>query len=292
MIGWLGCAAVVAPSERGAVASDEVPVDESSETGEGSMDDADPADAAALIDLSFPSELACGATATALVTLENTGQATWTRADGYKLGAIGDEDPLLDTSDVRVWLEDDEQVASGERWTFNVPLRAPDAPTDAWTDWQMVHEHVAWFGDSFGLSVPVTCDEANDEEADETDAPLPLPDMAWVVDEVAADHPDWLADSCQDDGGTWQFLDEVVDRLRLYDDRWGYNWKRGVVGDPSQDVVDYHYGSGDHEGSEEVYILDVIVGHCGDSPSPGYTDQTQATADAGTIGIWTGRGRF
>ena len=29
-----------------------------------------------------------------------------------------------------------------------------------------------------------------------------------------------------------------------------------------------------------------------DSPQPGWLDQTQATLDAGTIGKWTGRGRF
>ena len=158
----------------------------------------------------------------------------------------------------------------------------------------MVNEHVAWFGDSVGVEVEVVCEAVSepDDEEDDLDYPLPLPDMSWVVDQVAADHPDWLAGSCQDAGGSWDFLDEIVDRLRTHDERWGYNWKRGVEGDPSQDVVDYHYGPGDHEGSEEVYILDVITGHCGDDPQPGWIDQTAATAAAGTIGIWTGRGRF
>ena len=30
----------------------------------------------------------------------------------------------------------------------------------------------------------------------------------------------------------WEFMDRVIDALRLEDTRWGYNWKRGDVGDP------------------------------------------------------------
>jgi hypothetical protein len=101
-----------------------------------------------------------------------------------------------------------------------------------------------------------------------------------------------LANSCQDTGGNWEFLDTLVERLRETDERWGYNWKRGVIGDASRDCVDYHYGSGTREGSTDVYIIDVIEGHCGDDPGPNWLDQTQATADAGTIGMWTARGQF
>ena len=37
-------------------------------------------------------------------------------------------------------------------------------------------------------------------------------------------------------------MDQVVDTLRTYDTRWGYNGKRGNTNDPSKDVVAYHYG--------------------------------------------------
>jgi hypothetical protein len=117
--------------------------------------------------------------------------------------------------------------------------------------------------------------------------PDPLPDQTAVVEQVAAEHPDWLQGSCLDTGGNNEFLFEVVRRLRQTDDRWGLNWKRGVVGDMSQDVVDYHYGDGVSEGSTEVYIIDVIVGHCGDTPQAGWIDVTQATLDADTVGMWT-----
>ena len=45
--------------------------------------------------------------------------------------------------------------------------------------------------------------------------------------------PGALPNSCQDHGGTWQFMDQVVDTLRTYDTRWGYNGKRGNANDPS-----------------------------------------------------------
>jgi hypothetical protein len=122
---------------------------------------------------------------------------------------------------------------------------------------------------------------------------LPLPNMSGVVRDLARTHASQLRRSCQDEGGTWEFLDAVVDFLRAnHDTRWGYNWKRGIPGDPSHDIIDYHYGAGPSEGSTEVYIIDVISGHCGSSPGPTWNDVTQVTKDKGAIGRWTGRGRF
>jgi hypothetical protein len=117
--------------------------------------------------------------------------------------------------------------------------------------------------------------------------PAPPPDGASVVAEVAAERPELLLGSCVDTGGDNEFIFEVVRRLRMQDDRWGLNWKRGVVDDLSQDVVDYHYGEGVSEESTDVYIIDIITGHCGDDPQPGWIDVTQATLDGGTVGKWT-----
>ena len=136
---------------------------------------------------------------------------------------------------------------------------------------------------------PVSTNRAPDPEEGTR---LPLPDLSGLVARVAAEHPDALRNSCQDHGGSWEFLDLVVDELRTHDTRWGYNWKRGNVGDPSKDVVDYHWGRGDDESSTEVYIVDIIVGHCGANPSAGWNDVTDVTFGSGTIGRWTGRGRF
>jgi hypothetical protein len=118
---------------------------------------------------------------------------------------------------------------------------------------------------------------------------LPLPNMFAVVQQVGAEYPSALANSCQDGGGTWEFMDRLVDRLRQYDTRWGYNWKRAVVGDPSLDVVNYHWGRGPDEGSRNVYAIDVIIGHCGSNPRVGWIDITDPN---GAGAMWTGRGRF
>jgi hypothetical protein len=122
---------------------------------------------------------------------------------------------------------------------------------------------------------------------------LPLPGYGdSVVHAVAAALPGALQNSCQSHGGSWQFLDAIVDALRTHDTRWGYNGKRGNAGDPSHDVVTYHYGAGASHNSTEVYIIDVVGGHCGPNPSPAWIDVTGATASQGTIGRWITRGRF
>ena len=118
---------------------------------------------------------------------------------------------------------------------------------------------------------------------------LPLPYMYSVVQEVARQYPAALANSCQDGGGTWEFMDRVVDRLRQSDTRWGYNWKRGNIGDPSKDVIDYHWGPGADENTWDVYAVDIIGGHCGPNPSPIWIDLTDPN---GAGARWTGRGRF
>ena len=118
--------------------------------------------------------------------------------------------------------------------------------------------------------------------------PLPLYAKA-VVAAVAAVRPDYLRNSCQGQGGTWQFMDLVIDRLREIDTRWGYNWKRGNVGDPSLDVIDYHWGPGPDEGTWDVYAFDIIGGHCGSAPYAVWLDLTNPN---GAGAKWTGRGRF
>jgi hypothetical protein len=121
--------------------------------------------------------------------------------------------------------------------------------------------------------------------------PLPLVDGSDVVNAYAAERPDLLAASCVETGGNNDFLFEVVRRLRARDPRFGLNWKRGNIGDMSQDVVDYHFGAGEPEGSTDVYIIDVIGGHCGPTPGPAWIDVTEATREGGTIGRWTLAGR-
>ena len=85
-------------------------------------------------------------------------------------------------------------------------------------------------------------------------------------------------------------MELVVEALRARNGRWGYNCKRGNCNDVSHDVVDFYRGSGttaaQAQGSRDVAIIDIIGGHCGRNPQPAWIDQTQATADARSIGRW------
>ena len=119
-----------------------------------------------------------------------------------------------------------------------------------------------------------------------------LPDMFYIVKAVAQANPAALQNSCQSHGGSWQFMDQVVDTLRTYDTRWGYNGKRGNANDPSHDAIAYNYGSGPDQNSTDVYIIDIVAGHCGPTPGPSWNDVTGITLSSGTIGRWISRGRF
>ena len=117
--------------------------------------------------------------------------------------------------------------------------------------------------------------------------PVAYGDLLGVVAQVAAQRPGDLQNSC----ATNTFMFEVVAELRrrFQTNRWGLNWKRGVLGDPSQDIVTYYAGP---EGtpmrnSTDVRLYDMIGGHCGSRPSPFWVDQTGPTRAAGTVGRWT-----
>jgi hypothetical protein len=245
-------------------------------------------DDAEIVSATFPAGLTCGAANVASVTVRNIGLATWSHAAGYALGAVDDHDDLH-AEYPRVWFDDSVSVPPGGTHTFEITIAGPANPGDFVSDWRMVHELVQWFGATAAATVGVQCNRTPDPAPGEV---LPLPDMAYIVQEIHDENPGLIEQTCQDEGGNWGFMDAVVDRLREHDTRWGYNWKRGEVGNPSQDAIDYHYGAGPDEDSTDVYIIDMIGGHCGPTPSPAWIDQTQATLDGGTIGRWTGRGRF
>ena len=119
---------------------------------------------------------------------------------------------------------------------------------------------------------------------------LPAPDRFGVVAAISNQFPHFLRNSCQEHGGNWDFMDTLVDTLRLEDTRWGYAWKRGVVGDPLQDLVAYNWSDGPDEGNRNIYTIDVIGGHCGSNPVPVWNN-TQPGGGPG-LSAWTGRGRF
>ena len=114
------------------------------------------------------------------------------------------------------------------------------------------------------------------------------PNLFQVVQQVAAEHPGALADSCVEDGGSWEFMDRVVEALRAIDGRWSYNCKRGGCNHISINVVDYYRGQGDPNLSTDVALIDVVSKICGPgvNPEPSWSDVTSETEEVGTIGRW------
>jgi hypothetical protein len=120
------------------------------------------------------------------------------------------------------------------------------------------------------------------------------PNDSAIVRQVASAFPAALRNSCQEHGGSWEFMDRTVDALRAKDGRYGYNAKRGNMNDASLDAISYFWGNHDgFNGSTQVYIFDLISGHCGANPSPFWGDVTDITYSSGTVGrsLYPRRGR-
>jgi Big-like domain-containing protein len=126
---------------------------------------------------------------------------------------------------------------------------------------------------------------------------LPMPDVEAFIYARAAARPDLLAQSCPTGfkyvNNPW--LDYMVDGLRTLDTRWGYNGKPTRTpadngGNPvvaAGDEIAYHYGSGPDQGSPDVYLIDILGGHCGPTPAVTYRVFTGEEP-----GFWTGAGRL
>jgi hypothetical protein len=116
----------------------------------------------------------------------------------------------------------------------------------------------------------------------------PRPNDSAIVRAVANAFPGAFRNSCQEHGGSWEFMDRSIDALRAKDGRYGYNCKRGNCNDPSVDVASYFWGNHtEFEGSSQVYIFDLIGGHCGPTPSVTWGDVTDITYSSGTVGRTT-----
>lgn len=128
------------------------------------------------------------------------------------------------------------------------------------------------------------------EQAVSVTAPIRLPAkgigtatalVAEAGNAIGAQYPGELGASC----GNNSWLFRVVQRLRSQDNRFGLNWKRGQVGDMSQDVITYNASEvpDDQANARHIYAWDVISGHCGGRPVPNAGNITNPNGAAG----WT-----
>ena len=125
---------------------------------------------------------------------------------------------------------------------------------------------------------------------------LGLPDIQALIFRLGAEIPPTEATTCPTgrkyEPNPWQ--NQIVDRLRTYSTRFGYNAKptrtavdnNGFPVIAAGDEIAYFRGSGTGEGSSNVYAIDILFNHCGGSPGMTYRDIFPEPA------IWTGAGRF
>src|SRR5688572_2878490 len=121
---------------------------------------------------------------------------------------------------------------------------------------------------------------------------LPLPDMQGVLARFA-DARDSCPQGLKYINNPWQ--DRVIDAFRQIDSRWGYNGKptksasidnNGVPVTAAGDEAAYHYSGGASQGSFDVHLVDMLIGHCGAAPSLTWRVFSDEP------GFWTGAGRF
>ena len=140
-------------------------------------------DLATVLTHTLPQEMSCGEEVVVSVVVRNTGQSTWTREGGFKLGMVDDSDPFYGP-DTRVWLEEGIAIPPGGAHSFDFVLTAPEEEGDYVTDWQMVHENVRWFGEAVGRKVMVICDVVEDPGGSE--GPPALDQLVWLHSDISA----------------------------------------------------------------------------------------------------------
>lgn len=128
---------------------------------------------------------------------------------------------------------------------------------------------------------------------------LGMPDVRTLIERIHNEQPGLIGNgtTCPTgrkyENNPWQ--DRIIDRLRQYDTRFGYNAKptRTAVDNDGFPVIaagdefTFFAGAGTAQGSGVVYAFDMLFNHCG---------TTSASLDYRNIApepaVWTGAGRF
>jgi hypothetical protein len=111
---------------------------------------------AAITGNDIPTTMVAGQSYTVHVTVQNTGTTTWTASSSYKLGGVDNSDPFVAGDPYpRGLLDAGDSIAPGQSKTFTFTMSAPSKAGTYVTDWRMVREYVAWFGQTLTVTVTV-----------------------------------------------------------------------------------------------------------------------------------------
>jgi hypothetical protein len=100
---------------------------------------------AVFVSQNVPAQALPGAQINVDVTMQNTGDTTWTIAGGYFLGS---QTPMDNTvwGTNRMTLDQSASIAPGANATFHAVLTAPSQPGDYGFQWQVLQDAIEWFG--------------------------------------------------------------------------------------------------------------------------------------------------
>lgn len=117
----------------------------------------------------IPGSMVVGEVRTVQITFKNK-SVRWSEANHFRLGAVGDSDPFAAGRHAITGV-----VENNDSYTFNVQFTAPSTPGTYTTDWRMVREMFAWFGQTLTKQIYVS---GTGETVTPTNSPTstPLPD--------------------------------------------------------------------------------------------------------------------
>lgn len=105
---------------------------------------------AQVVSNTIPASMHAGTVQTVSVTMRNKG-VLWDDAHGFRLGAVGDSDPFAGTRQSF----GGATINNNGTFTFTFSFTAPATPGTYTTDWRMLREGHAWFGDTLTKQVVV-----------------------------------------------------------------------------------------------------------------------------------------
>ncbi|MBI5534382.1 MAG: hypothetical protein HY898_16785 [Deltaproteobacteria bacterium] len=242
---------------------------------------------AAFVSQNVPATVQAGAQFAADITLQNTGDTTWTQASGYYLGSQNPQDNMTWGTN-RFAMNPADSIAPGASYAFHATLTAPSQPGDYAFQWQVLQDGVEWFGQMTpNLTIQVTAQPALTCDGTEKLC-LTLKDLAAIQATGATVAGDVNSEGFlpADQGGLdWHFLPaDKVCSGKLEVDVKGL-LPQTAPGQPEQVSVFETCGE-ESEGNQVIGLQRMMMGYHGDNIFRYYAT-TDFNQYGWQLGIWT-----
>ncbi|MGI8965295.1 MAG: NBR1-Ig-like domain-containing protein, partial [Limisphaerales bacterium] len=133
---------------------------------------------ASTVRISAPASVVAGSSFSATITMNNSGNLSWTTAGNYALGSQSPQDNNT-WGTGRVGLTADP-ITAGQNAAFTRTFTAPTSPGTYTFAWKMVQDGVEWFGATASTTITVTGNLVT-AIVDNSDAGLSVTGTSWIV---------------------------------------------------------------------------------------------------------------